>query len=95
LSVFVGRIYDCGKDGSKIMKEINSYVFKKSKCKTLWASCRMSYDYIKAKELKTNIITMTPSQIEKIKNFGLSLLEYSKKTVQQFYNDANKAKFKI
>ena len=55
----------------------------------------MSYDYIKAKELKTNIITMTPSQIEKIKNFRLSLLEYSKKTVQQFYNDANKAKFKI
>ena len=29
LSVFVGRIYDCGKDGSKIMKEINSYVLKK------------------------------------------------------------------
>lgn len=95
LSVFVGRIYDCGKDGSKIMREINRYVSKKSKCKTLWASCRMSYDYIKAKKMRTNIITMTPSQIEKMKNFRLSLLEYSQKTVQQFYNDANKAKFKI
>tara|TARA_S200000501_G_scaffold346393_1_gene359784 strand:- start:440 stop:1123 length:684 start_codon:yes stop_codon:yes gene_type:complete len=95
LSVFVGRIYDCGKDGLKIMREINKYVKKRSNCKTLWASCRMSYDYIKAKQIKTDIITMTPSQREKMTDFKFSLLKYSQKTVQQFYNDAKKAKFKI
>ena len=95
LSVFVGRIYDCGKNGMEIMKEINLYVKKKSKCQTLWASCRMSYDFVRAKKSGSDIITMSKDHINKMTKFNSSLLKYSQKTVQQFYDDAKKAKFKI
>ena len=64
LSIFAGRIFDCGVDAIKIMREINEEVHKLSKCKTLWASPRMTYDYINAINTKTDIITMQASQIK-------------------------------
>jgi transaldolase len=95
LSVFVGRIFDAGEDGEKIMKKINNYVHKKTTCKTLWASTRMPYDIIKAKRIGTDIITMGLEQIKKIDKFGYSLTKYSKDTVLQFFNDAKSSGFKI
>ena len=47
LSIFVGRIFDSGIDGKKIIEEINYFIKKNSKCKSLWASTRMPYDIIK------------------------------------------------
>ena len=50
-----------------IMKSINDNVHNNSKCKTLWASPRMSYDYINAISTGTDIITMQSDQIKKLK----------------------------
>mgnify|MGYP001235733357 CR=1 FL=1 len=95
LSIFVGRIYDCGIDAKKNMLEINKFIHDNSKCKSLWASTRMSFDYICAQDTDTDIITMQVSQIKKLDMFGKKLSDYSKETVQQFFDDAKSCNFKI
>lgn len=95
LSIFAGRIYDCGFDAKKEMRIMNNFIKKNSKCKSLWASCRMPYDIISAIESKTDIITMGIPMIEKIKNFKLSKEKYSQLTVKQFFIDAKKSNYKL
>ena len=95
ISVFAGRIYDCGIDAKKEMININKLIKENSKCQSLWASTRMAYDYIAAKEAGSDIITMPISHIEKLKMIGMSPKEYSLKTVKQFYEDAKSSGFKI
>jgi transaldolase len=95
LSVFVGRIFDCGIDAVDIMSQINEKVKSESQCKTLWASPRMAYDYLSAINCGTDIITMQASQIRKLSMFGKNLEEYSLDTVKQFYKDAKDSGFKL
>ena len=95
LSVFAGRIYDSGLNASKIMMEICKEVRSKSSCQVLWASPRMSYDYLTSIEVGCHIITMQGQQIKKLKLFGKKLEDYSLETVKQFYNDAHSSGFKI
>ena len=95
LSIFAGRIYDCGVDAKQKVKEMNEFIKENSKCKSLWASTRMTYDFVTATEINTDIITMQISHIEKLKMFGLELSDYSLKTVKQFYEDAKSSGFKI
>ena len=95
LSVFAGRIYECGIDAKKEMKDINKLIKENSRCQSLWASTRMTYDYIAAKEVGTDIITMPISHIEKLKMIGMNPKEYSLKTVKKFYEDAKSSGFKI
>lgn len=95
LSIFSGRIYDIGLDAASIFKEISNYIHENSKCLSLWASCRMAYDLITAEKSSADIITMTPSLLNKIKLFGKSPKEFSLDTVKSFYDDAKKAGFKI
>ena len=95
LSIFAGRIYDCGVDAKQKVKEMNEFIKENSKCKSLWASTRMPYDFVTATEINTDIITMQISHIEKLKMFGLELSDYSLKTVKQFYEDAKSSGFRI
>ena len=66
-----------------------------SNCKVLWASPRMTYDYINAINCGAEIITMQLSQIKKIKMFKKKLQDYSLDTVKQFYNDAKESGYKL
>jgi transaldolase len=95
LSIFAGRIYDCGVNAKEKVREMNEFIRENSKCKSLWASTRMPYDYVAANEINTDIITMQISHIEKLKMFGFDLNEYSLKTVKQFFDDAKSSGFKI
>ena len=95
LSIFSGRIYDIGHDAKLKFTEMSQYIHENSNCNSLWASCRMPYDFINAKEVNANIITMPPEMIKKISFFGKDPLEYSKDTVKMFYNDAKSSNFKI
>lgn len=95
LSIFSGRLYDIGIDAASEFKKMSNYVHKKSKCKTLWASCRMPYDLITAKNCKADIITIGPDIFLKSKKFGYSPLKYSKDTVKGFLIDAKKSNFII
>ena len=95
LSIFSGRLYDIGIDAADKFKIMSNYVHKNSKCKTLWASCRMVYDIKTAKKSKADIITIPPSLYIKSKKFGYSSLKCSRDTVKSFLVDAKKSKFKL
>ena len=56
---------------------------------------REPYNYIQAKQLGCQIITIPPSIIEKIEKFGKSFDQLTKETVKAFLVDSKKSKFKI
>ena len=93
LSIFSGRIFDIGLDAKNIFSEMTKYIHENSNCKTLWASCRMSYDYILAQQSRADIITMSPNLVKKIATFGKNPLEHSKDTVRGFFDDAKSTGF--
>ena len=95
LSIFAGRLYDTGIDAAKEFKIMSNFVHKNSKCKTLWASCRMAYDIRTARNSKADIITISPDLLIKSKKFGYPPSKYSKDTVKGFLMDAKKSNFKI
>ncbi len=95
LSIFAGRIFDIGIDANIEMKKINNFVHKYSKCKTLWASPRMSYDVINAINSRTDIITIPEEFVKKLKKFGISQNKYSIETAKMFFADSKKSKYKI
>ena len=61
----------------------------------LWASVREPYNYLQAKQLGCDIITVPPAIIEKIENFGKSFDQLTKETVKAFLADSKKSNFKI
>ncbi len=50
---------------------------------------------MQAKKLNCHIITVPPTIIEKIENFGKTLEKLTKETVKGFLIDSKKSKFKI
>ena len=95
ISIFAGRAGDAGKDPvPEFVKSIR--IAKKFKnVEILWASVREPYNYIQAKQLGCHIITIPPSIIEKIQNFGKSFNHLTIETVKTFLSDSTKSKFKI
>ena len=95
ISIFAGRMADVGKDPiPEIKKSIN---FKKNfkNVKILWASTREPYNFLQAKKIKCDIITVPPSIIEKIEKFGKSFNKLTIDTVKGFLIDSKKSNFKI
>ena len=95
ISIFAGRAADTGKDPvPEFIKSIK--MAKKFKnVEILWASVREPYNFIQAKQLGCHIITIPPSIIEKIENFGKSFNQLTTETVKAFLIDSKKSKFKI
>ena len=95
ISIFAGRAGDTGKDPlPEIIKSIR--LAKKFKnVEILWASVREPYNYLQAKQLGCHIITIPPSIIEKIENFGKSFNQLTRETVKTFLVDSKKSNFKI
>jgi len=95
ISVFAGRAGDAGKDPvPEFIKSIKlSKKFKN--VEILWASVREPYNLLQAKKLGCHIITIPPSIIEKIENFGKSFKQLTLETVKVFLKDAKKAKFRL
>ena len=95
ISIFAGRMADKGKDPIPIFKKSISLVKKNRNIEILWASTREAYNYIQAKQLNCNIITMPPKIINQINKFGKSFSEMTIDTVKGFLQDSKKSKFKI
>jgi transaldolase len=95
ISIFAGRMADKGKDPLPIFKKIILKVKKYKSIEILWASTREAYNYIQAKQLGCNIITMPPKIIDQITFFGKSPNQLSLETVKGFLSDSKKSKFKI
>ena len=95
VSIFAGRSADAGKD--PLPEFINSIRLarKFKNVEILWASVREPYNYLQAKQLGCQIITIPPGIIEKIENFGKSFDKLTKETVKAFLVDSKKSRFKI
>ena len=95
ISIFAGRMADKGKDPLPIFKKSIALTKKFKNIEILWASTREAYNYIQAKQLECNIITMPPKIINQIGFFGKSLNAMTIDTVKGFLKDSNLSKFRI
>ena len=95
ISIFAGRMADKGKDPLPIFKRSTALTKKHKNIEILWASTREAYNFIQAKQLKCNIITMPPKVINQISSFGKSYKVLTLDTVKGFLLDSKKSKFKI
>ena len=78
ISIFAGRMGDTGKDPIPQFKESIKISKNYKNVEILWASTREPYNYIQAKQVGCQIITVPPALIEKIEKFGNS---YKKLTI--------------
>ena len=95
ISIFVGRAGDAGKDPVPEIRKSIAMSKKFKNVKILWASVREPYNYIQAKQLGCQIITIPPATIEKIEKFGKSFNQLTKETVIAFLRDSKKSNFNI
>ena len=95
ISLFAGRMSDKGKDPLPIFKKSITLTKKHKNIEILWASTREAYNYIQAKQIKCNIITMPPKIINQIHSFGKSYKSLTIDTVKGFLLDSKKSRFKI
>jgi len=95
ISIFAGRAGDAGKDPIPEFVKSLKLSRKYKNVEILWASVREPYNYLQAKQIGCQIITVPPAIIEKIEKFGKSLKELTLETVNGFLKDSSRSKFKI
>ena len=95
ISIFAGRMADKGIDPLPIFKKSISLTKKYKNIEILWASTREPYNYLQAKQLKCNIITMPPKIINQITSFKKNSKLMTITTVKGFLEDSKKSKFNI
>ena len=95
ISIFAGRMADKGKDPLPVFKQSIFLTKKNNNIEILWASTREAYNYIQAKQLNCDIITMPPKIINQIEKFGSSSHSMTLSTVKGFLIDSKKSNFKI
>ena len=95
ISIFAGRMADAGKDPIPQFKKSIKISKNFKNVEILWASTREPYNFIQAKQIGCQIITVPPSIIEKIEKFGKTFQKLSKDTVKGFLTDTQKSKFSI
>ena len=95
ISIFAGRMADTGKDPLPQIKESLRLSRKYKNVEILWASTREPYNYMQAKNIGCQIITVPPLIIEKIEKFGKSFQKLTTDTVKGFLTDTRKSKFSL
>ncbi len=95
ISIFAGRMGDAGKDPVQEFRKSIKIAKKFKNVKILWASTREPYNFLQAKQLGCQIITVPPMMITKIENFGKNFKDLTIDTVKGFLKDSLKSKFRI
>ncbi len=95
LSVFAGRIADTGIDPVPTIEFAVKALEKNVNAEVIWASPRELLNVVQAEKSGCHIITATSDILKKVALIGKDLNEYSKETVQMFYNDASNAGYEI
>jgi transaldolase len=94
-SVFAGRIADTGRDPVPLMREAVRICSAKPLLQVLWASPREVLNVYQADECGCHVITVTNDLLTKLKLRDKCLVEYSRETVQMFYDDACRAELSL
>ena len=95
VSVFAGRIADTGRDPMPLMAAAVELLRPTPNAELIWASPRELLNIFQADAIGCHIITVTNDVLNKLKLVGKDLEDYSLDTVKMFYNDANKAGYKL
>ena len=95
ISIFAGRAGDAGKNPLPQIIDSIKIAKKFKNVEILWASVREPYNYLQSNQIGCHLITIPPSIIEKIENFGKSYDQLTRETVKTFLVDSKKSKFKI
>ena len=95
ISIFAGRMADKGIDPVPVFKKSILLCKRFKNIEVLWASTREAYNFIQAKQLNCNIITMPPKIIEKLNSFNKNSKTLTLDTVKGFLKDSKKSNFKI
>ncbi len=95
ISVFAGRVADTGRDPLPHMAEAVRILRKYPQIELIWASPRELLNIFQANAIGCHVITVTHDVLKKLKLVGKDLDEYSLETVRMFFNDAQKAGFRL
>ena len=95
ISIFAGRAGDAGKNPLPQIIDSIKIAKKFKNVEILWASVREPYNYLQANQIGCHLITIPPSIIEKIENFGNTFKNLTLDTVRGFLLDSKKSKFKM
>jgi len=94
LSVFAGRISDSGRSARSYMRYAVGAA-KQRNIEVLWASTREIYNVVEADECGVGIITLFPSFLDKLPQFGRDLRTFEQETSKMFFDDARAAGYQL
>jgi transaldolase len=95
VSVFAGRIADTGVDPLPVMREAVELASRRPRLRVLWASPREVLNIYQAAACGCHTIAITPDLLSKLSLRGKDLTEFSRETVQMFYDDASRAGYEL
>ncbi len=93
ISVFAGRIADTGRDPVPVMAAAVEMLRPNPNIELIWASPRELLNIFQAEAVGCHIITATSDTLKKLNLVGKNLHQYSRETVQMFYDDAQRSGF--
>ncbi len=93
-SIVAGRIADTGRDPVPVMRRAVAMA-REVGAKVLWASPREVFNIYQAEECGCQIVAVTKDLLGKLPLFGKDLTEFSRETVQMFFDDARRAGYTL
>jgi transaldolase len=95
ISIFAGRIADTGRDPCPFMRDAVEICRYKPNLRVLWASPREVLNVYQADACGVHVIVLTADLLAKLALRNRDLADYSRETVQMFYDDAVKAGYTL
>jgi transaldolase len=95
ISVFAGRVADTGRDPVPHMEKAVAMASSHPGVRVLWASPREVLNLYQARDCGCDLIAITPDLLAKISLRGRDLREFSRETVQMFFDDAARAGYQL
>lgn len=95
VSIFAGRVADTGRDPCPLMRAAVQACRELPRMKVLWASPREVLNVYQADECGVDVIVLTAGLLEKLSLRDKDLEEFSRETVQMFYDDGVRAGYTL
>jgi transaldolase len=95
ISIFAGRIADTGRDPVPIVDSAVKLLLGLPNVELIWASPRELLNIFQADSVGCHVITVSHELLKKANSIGKDLTEFSLETVKMFYEDANRAGYRL
>jgi transaldolase len=95
VSIFAGRVADTGRDPGPLMTAAVAACRDVPELKVLWASPREVLNVYQADECGVDVIVLTADLLDKLSLRDKDLEEFSRETVQMFYDDGVRAGYTL